>query len=45
MTFLDDSGKAVLEKQFLMGVERSSNRKCVLEMVKECGKVMPELMA
>ena len=45
VTFLDDSGKAVLEKQFLLGVEWSSNRKCVLEMVEECGKVMPKLMA
>jgi hypothetical protein len=41
---LDDVVKEILEDQFQKGVEKSSNRKGVLEMVEECGKVVPELM-
>jgi hypothetical protein len=42
---LDDVVKEILEEQFQKGVEQSSNRKGVLEMVEECGKIVPELMA
>jgi hypothetical protein len=42
---LDDVVKEILEEQFQKGVEKSSNRKGVLEMVGECGKIVPELMA
>jgi hypothetical protein len=42
---LDDVVKEVLEEEFQKGVEKSSNRKGVLEMVEECGKIVPELMA
>jgi hypothetical protein len=35
----------ILEEQFQKGVEKSSNRKGVLEMVEECGKSVPQLMA
>jgi hypothetical protein len=42
---LDDVVKDILEEQFQKGVEKSSNRKGVLEMVEECGKIVPELMA
>jgi hypothetical protein len=42
---LDDVVKEILEEQFKKGVEKSSNRKGVLEMVEECGKIVPELMA
>jgi hypothetical protein len=42
---LDDVVKEILEEDFQKGVEKSSNRKGVLEMVEECGKIVPELMA
>jgi hypothetical protein len=42
---LDDVVKEILEEQFQKGVEKSSNRKDVREMVKECGNIVPELMA
>jgi hypothetical protein len=45
VTVLDDVVKEILEEQFQKGVEKSSNRKGVLEMVEECGKTVPELMA
>ena len=46
VTVLDDVVKEILEKQFQKGVEKSSNRKSVLEMVEdECGKIVRELMA
>jgi hypothetical protein len=45
VTVLDDAVKMILEAQFQLGVTRSSNRKGVLEMVEECGKTMPKLMA
>jgi hypothetical protein len=42
---LDDVVEEILEEHFQRGVEKSSNRKGVLEMVEECGKTVPELMA
>jgi hypothetical protein len=42
---VDDAVKRILEGQFQLGVTKSSNRKGVLEMVKECAKAMPTLMA
>jgi hypothetical protein len=42
---LDDGVKEILEEQFQKGVEKSSNRKGVLEMVEVCGTIVPELMA
>jgi hypothetical protein len=45
VTVLEAVVKGVLEQQFEKGVEKSSNRKDVLEMVEECGKIVPELMA
>ena len=42
---LDDVVKEILEEKFQKGVEKSSNPKGVLEMVEECGKIVPELMA
>jgi hypothetical protein len=42
---LDDVVKEILEEQFQTGVEKSSNRKGVLEMVEECGKIVPQLTA
>jgi hypothetical protein len=45
VTALDDVVKGVLNQQFQKGVEKSSNRKSVLEMVEECIKIVPELMA
>jgi hypothetical protein len=45
VTALDGVVKEILEEQFQKGVEKSSNRKGVLEMVEECGTIVPELMA
>jgi hypothetical protein len=45
VTILDDVVKKVLEEQFQKGVLKTSNRKGVLEMVEECGKKVPTLMA
>jgi hypothetical protein len=45
VTVLDDAVKRILEMQFQFGVTQSSNMKGVLEMVKECAKTMPTLMA
>jgi hypothetical protein len=45
VTVLDDAVKRILEIQFQLGVKHCSNRKGVLEMVEECAKTMPTLMA
>jgi hypothetical protein len=45
VTVLDDAVKWILETQFQLGVTKSSNRKGVLEMVEECAKTIPTLMA
>ncbi len=45
VTVLDDAVKGILEAQFQLGVEKSSNRKGVLEMVEESANIMPVQMA
>ena len=42
---LDDVVKEILEKLYQKGIDKASNRKGVLEMVEECAKQVPSLMA
>jgi hypothetical protein len=45
VTLLDDAVKWIPEAQSQLRVTKSSNRKGVLEMVEECAKTIPTLMA